>query len=252
MIDLRTSLKLLPVDNIKMHESFQPTRLEKTMSAILNEKVLINPIVTTRINESDYMIIDGVHRYLSLKELGFKTVACQIVNEVDAKLNMWSHLVKAGKSLKAITDKNLIKVENEINNKRFVFKITDSKQKTLYFYLDNDKNIMNFVDAMHYVVARYDCTCFTRVSQMNKSEIDEEDVLVEFCDFNLKEINSLIFNEVHLPTGVTHFSINNRLLNLKIPLKFMESNISESDWQGFIQSTQEKLRYYPESIYFCE
>lgn len=253
MIDLTTSLKLVPVDNIKMHETYQPTRLEKTMLALSYEQVLKNPIVTTKINESDYMIIDGVHRFLSLKNLGLKTVACQIVKEEDVKLYMWSHFIEKGKWLKDYADENLIITEKEVSNSKYAFKITDSEQKSLYFYVKKIKSIMDYVDAMHNIVARYHCKQFLRVDQMNKkNELDEEEILVEFYNFSWKEINNLVSKDVKLPTGVTHFSINNRLLNIKIPLEYMKSNISEGDWHNFVQSIQENLRYYPESIYLCE
>lgn len=252
MINLGSSLKLLSVDNIKMHESFQQIRLEKTMSAILKDKVLINPIIITKINENNHMIIDGVHRFLSLKELGFKTVACQIVKEEDIKLSMWSHLVKAGEWLKDFEDENVIRTEKEFTDKKYAFKITDSKQESLYFYLNDDGNLKDYVNVMHNVVEKYNCKHFIRICEKRKSEIDEEDVLVEFCEFNMKQINNLFFTEVQLPTGVTHFSINNRLLNLKIPLEYMEPNICEQTWRDFVLSIQQKLRYYPEPVYFCE
>ncbi|OKP79486.1 hypothetical protein A3844_28580 [Paenibacillus helianthi] len=252
MIDLKTSLKLLSVDNIKMHESFQATRLEITMSAISNEKILINPIVTTRINEHDYMIIDGVHRFLSLKELGFRTVACQIVEEDDVELTMWSHLVKAGAWLKDFTDKNVIRTKKELGNQRYAFKITDSKQEVFYFYLIDDQKLMSFVEAMHSIIAKYSSKYFVRVSELSKSEIIGDDVLVEFYNISMKEINNIVSRKDQLPTGVTHFSVNNRLLNLKIPLEYMEPAASGRNWLDFIMHIQQKLRYYPESVYICE
>ncbi|WP_222850409.1 ParB N-terminal domain-containing protein [Paenibacillus tengchongensis] len=240
------------MDNIKMHENFQPTRLEKTMSAILNDRMLINPIITTRINEQEYMIIDGVHRFLSLKELGFKVVACQIVEERDVELNMWSHLVKAGEWLKGYADKNVIVTGKELSTQKYAFKITDSKQESFYYYLNDDHNLMSYVNAMHNIVAKYSCKPFLRVSELNESEIIGEDILVDFYSFSMGEINKLVSRRGQLPTGVTHFSISNRLLNLKIPLEYLEPDGYGHSWLDFLVNIQQKLRYYPESVYICE
>lgn len=249
-MDLKSTLICVPIVNIKMHECFQATRLEKTMLAISTERVLLNPIVVMKITETEYMIIDGVHRFLSLKELGFEYVPCQVVQDSDIKLNMWSHLVKH-EWLKNMNFRKLTKTQQQDVHKRFVFQITDSKSVSSYYYLTSE-TMMERVEAMHSITDCYKFKPFSRVSEIKKQEIGGEDLLVEFGKLSYQDIIDIVYRNERLPTGVTHFTINNRLLNVRIPLEFLETTANSDVWENFLFSIQPKLRHYPESVFYCE
>lgn len=72
MNHIHEHLKLVPVDKIDLHETFEPLRLEKKKSSIEADDFIRHPILVTAIQHGRYMVIDGVHRYTSLKALGCK------------------------------------------------------------------------------------------------------------------------------------------------------------------------------------
>ncbi|EYJ26314.1 ParB N-terminal domain-containing protein [Staphylococcus aureus] len=67
MNHIHEHLKLVPVDKIDLHETFEPLRLEKTKSSIEADDFIRHPILVTAMQHGRYMVIDGVHRYTSLK-----------------------------------------------------------------------------------------------------------------------------------------------------------------------------------------
>ncbi len=77
MNHIHEHLKLVPVDKIDLHEILQPLRLEKTKSSIEADDFIRHPILVTAMQHGRYMVIDGVHRYTSLKALGCRKFQCK-------------------------------------------------------------------------------------------------------------------------------------------------------------------------------
>lgn len=75
----RSNLKivLLPIDMLKPHEMGSPLYLELLKQEILRDGVLKYPIVA---DEKSHVILDGMHRWLALKSLGYKMVPTVLVD----------------------------------------------------------------------------------------------------------------------------------------------------------------------------
>jgi ParB-like chromosome segregation protein Spo0J len=68
---------LLPIDELKPHEMASPLYLELLRQEILRDGVLKYPIVA---DEKSHVILDGMHRWLALKSLGYKLVPVVLVD----------------------------------------------------------------------------------------------------------------------------------------------------------------------------
>lgn len=68
---------LLPIDELKPHEMGSPLYLELLRQEILRDGVLKYPIVA---DEKSRVILDGMHRWLALKSLGYKLVPTVLVD----------------------------------------------------------------------------------------------------------------------------------------------------------------------------
>ena len=60
---------LLPIDKLKPHEKGSPLYLELLKQEILRDGMLKYPIIA---DEKTHVILDGMHRWLALKNLGYK------------------------------------------------------------------------------------------------------------------------------------------------------------------------------------
>ncbi|MEM3769817.1 MAG: ParB N-terminal domain-containing protein [Candidatus Bathyarchaeia archaeon] len=70
-------IELLPIDVLKPHEKGSPLYLEMLKKEILKDGVLKYPIVT---DEKTNVILDGMHRWLALKNLGYTQIPVLQVN----------------------------------------------------------------------------------------------------------------------------------------------------------------------------
>jgi len=69
-------ITLLPIDELKPHEKGSPLYLELLKREILKDDVLKYPIIA---DEKTYVILDGMHRWLALKSLGYTLIPVILV-----------------------------------------------------------------------------------------------------------------------------------------------------------------------------
>ncbi|MBS7636603.1 ParB N-terminal domain-containing protein [Candidatus Bathyarchaeota archaeon] len=70
-------MSFLPIDALKPHEKGSPLYLEMLKKEILRDGVLKYPIIA---DEKTNVILDGMHRWLALKSLGYKQIPVLRVN----------------------------------------------------------------------------------------------------------------------------------------------------------------------------
>lgn len=74
---LKKTLKLLFLKDLKEHEEIKPFHLEKLREQIRKDGILKRPII---IDKKTKIILDGHHRYRSLKQLGCSKIPSILVN----------------------------------------------------------------------------------------------------------------------------------------------------------------------------
>ncbi len=70
-------IALLPIDELKPHERGSPLYLELLRQEILKDGMLKYPIIA---DEKTRVILDGMHRWLALKSLGYKLMPVILVD----------------------------------------------------------------------------------------------------------------------------------------------------------------------------
>jgi hypothetical protein len=68
---------LLPINSLKPHEKGSPLYLELLKQEILRDGLLKYPIIA---DEKTHVILDGMHRWLALKSLGYTLIPVILVN----------------------------------------------------------------------------------------------------------------------------------------------------------------------------
>jgi hypothetical protein len=70
-------IALLPIEKLKPHEKGSPLYLELLRQEILRDGMLKYPIIA---DEKTHVILDGMHRWLALKSLGYKLMPVILVD----------------------------------------------------------------------------------------------------------------------------------------------------------------------------
>jgi hypothetical protein len=220
---MERQLVLININNLLLHENFEVNRTKEVFQSLKNDRVLRNPIIVTKLESNqDYLVLDGVHRYLALKKLGIKNIPCQVVDNSEFTLNSWCHLVDKGCWLEVINKKMIPTSKCHQNPGNKVVKIWGSsvaekqliliekKQTNIIFDIVNSWNDITNSYINKYQVKRIESP-INILSGANK-------VIVEYPTLTLQEIITIVSNGYLLPAGVTRFIIKNKFENLDIQL----------------------------------
>nr|WFN99282.1 ParB N-terminal domain-containing protein [Staphylococcus aureus] len=215
MNHIHEHLKLVPVDKIDLHETFEPLRLEKTKSSIEADDFIRHPILVTAMQHGRYMVIDGVHRYTSLKALGCKKVPVQEIHETQYSFSTWQHIVPFGVWWKTVQQEHRLPWTTETRQEApFITMCHGDTEQYLY---TKDLGEAHF-QVWEKVVASYSgCCSVERIAQGT--------------------------------------NISGRCLNLQVPLALLKQDDDVEqlrNWKQFLADKFANMRCYTEKVYLVE
>ncbi|MGE7890626.1 ParB N-terminal domain-containing protein [Bacillus cereus] len=246
------SLKLEDINKLFLHETYEPSRVEKTIEEIRRDGFLRHPVIVTKMKADEYLVLDGVHRVTALKKLGMTNVPIQIVEKGDFSFNSWHHLVSSDNWYKELIHRYAFFSSDNENPKLSVEIINDEGEKTFIQIGGKEEYVLK---VWHSIVSSYTKSniVISRVLPGEYQEIEKGKILVKYSSFTYETIHKLVKKGNLLPAGVTRVKVNERLLNLKIPLKILSQyNHHEESWLAFLNKKEESLRLYTERVYLCE
>jgi hypothetical protein len=232
-------IQFLNIEEIFAHEEPNPLKLKNLTEKIKSEKFINHPILVSNIKEK-FMILDGTHRYNALKNLHVNLVPAQIVNFPSKRI----HLSSWAWNLKI--DETLIKfIENFDGKIR-----TSNEMPKNYQILLISKNdyIINFKNKIEFL---------TFLNELKKLIENYERVIPTECKEGLvfpklshKLFEYLVEKHLTIPSGITRFRIDGRVLFLKVPIEIL------NDYQSSLKFNKElkkrKYRFYQESVFIFE
>ena len=253
MKQMYQDLKLIPIDQIVLHETFEPCRLNKTKSSIEADQFIRHPILATLTRSGKYMVIDGVHRYTSLKALGCQLVPVQVISDTQYSIGTWNHKVPFGAWWTHLQQDSDLPWTTEMRSERpFITMCKGANEQYLYLKdLGNKK-----LKAWDKVVESYTDACAVeRVAHCEGVCRDERYVMMKYQPLDIKEIEDVVERGETVPAGVTRFNISGRCLNLQVPLNILKDHDNGSvnlAWYQFLKNKMADTRCYTEKVYLVE
>lgn len=253
MQEVYQQLQLVPVERIDLHEDFEPSRLTKTQAQIAANQFIRHPILVVQLQSGRYMVIDGVHRFTSLKALGCNVIPVQVIDESKYGITTWHHCVSSGKWW-----------QNLQQDPTFPW-TTEARQETPFItvcqrhheqYLYADDLGQSKLAAWSKVVASYSNNCAVeRIAQGEINELSDEVMLLKYQPLDITEIEAVVARGETVPAGVTRFNISGRCLNLQVPLHILTEatvHVRMMKWHNFLADKINSIRCYAEKVYLVE
>ncbi|MCU4776829.1 hypothetical protein FC679_05300 [Bacillus cereus] len=248
-------LKVIPTEQIYLHEEYEHERLKKLSHKIKNEQVLKNPPIALQLAEDKYLILDGAHRTLSLKQLNCKRMVVQVVKADYLSIGAWSHHISDSEGVLEVlkSNSNIFLSENIesenliatvfINGIKYDLAINPEMEKDMEIKIRIWKEIVNAYTNKY---------PFTRIT--NDELIPSDGIVFSYTLLELYQIKQLVESNLLLPAGVTKFKLNcGRILNLNIPLSFLiREDFVEEDWNELLELWGKSIRLYTDPVLLCE
>ncbi|PES33302.1 hypothetical protein [Bacillus thuringiensis] len=249
-----TRLKVVPTNQVFLHEEYELERLNKLCHKIKFEQKLKNPPIALQLENNKYLILDGAHRTLSLRNLNCKRMVLQVVEANNLSIDAWAHHILNGENLieELLNNPKLFLSDDlSIDNPPIATLSIKSKKQYLYT-VQTQVDIKTKVEIWKEVVNSYNKYEFQRVSENHV--INDNGIVFHYPTSNLKQIKEFIESNILLPAGVTKFNLNcGRLLNLNIPLSFLiREDYIEEDWLELLEIWESSIRLYTDPVFLCE
>lgn len=265
-------LRIVPLDEIVLHEQYDPLRVDRLVGLLRKEQVLNNPILVTQLPGTEkYVVLDGATRVSSLCELGCRDALAQVIdyNDPGIGIGRWHHL------LRGIPAEIFLADIEQIPGVRLELTTLADAERALA--LREISCVLIFADGrVHAVHAGSDLA--TQVAAINqvvglyrgKAEVfrlaarradrlwiegESFNIALIFPAFTPEEVLKMARNGARLPMGVTRHIVPGRALGLGVSLDLLRAEIPLDEKNARLQHLvrtrieQKKVRLYQEPVF---
>lgn len=267
------ALRIVPVENLVLHEETDPHRAGKLMERIREDGMLKNPPIGAPMSgESRYVVLDGANRTAALAGLGVRDAVIQVVDYDQVQLNTWNHLVAGIDSrtlfaaIKNIPGVNMrsttLGTARRLWRARTILAYIVCRSGDVYVIesggdLKQSAWLLNQMSDIY----RGEATIY-RVQTDDISELlayyDNVAATIIYPPFQPADIVYLASNSAKLPTGITRHIIPHRALRVNVDLEFLAENrpvAEKNEWlQGWLRRKlqNKEVRYYEEPTFLFD
>ncbi|ASS74004.1 hypothetical protein CIG75_02750 [Tumebacillus algifaecis] len=254
MNDILGNLQLVDASDILLHETHEDVRLASLCQSLEQDGVLRNPPIAVQTQGGQYLIIDGAHRTQAMQMLGYDKILIQVVDRNRISIGCWEHVVPLGEWWNSLREDPLFRWETELSSEQPIAEFLEADGTRRWLYpIDDVRHLMQRLALWHRVTQAYATTVTVNRQPLGWGGLPPANtVLVRFERCTLEELETVVAAGEVMPSGVTRFEIDDRLLNVCVPLQYLKEIGGSNALHQFLDDKRNKLRYYSKSVYFCE
>ena len=255
MIPTLNDLRIVELSCLILHEAQDPARLGRIREEIGEEGVQRNPVIVAPY-DNRYLVLDGAHRVLALRELGLCFALVQLV-ELPERAGSWGHLLDAASVEAAMCWVGAVEVSETLPERGClaVARFDDGEE---LFIEASEKGLVPAVRALWALRAAYpEAGVVHRVDPGRSVELAAGEAALFYRSFTPGELAEIVSAGEVLPAGITRFVVEERVLNVRYPLTLLGGgeiaarneelrNLVKESWEG------NRTRYYREPVVLFE
>jgi hypothetical protein len=245
---LPPALRFIPVGAIRAHEQPEAGQAEDLRGRIGAEGVLRNPVAVAELAPGEYLLVDGTHRYESLRAGGYGYALAQVAPlTAPTVIDTWSHAarVDADRFLDAVAAAGLAALpaglaaaEEAVTFRRAPFAFALRDRPAAAFVADGRGDRAR---ALRAFVALYQPRRVTNDEILARGGFDparlfaewafaEANLIVRFAAFSPDEIVAQVRNGARIPAGITRFVLGGgRVLGVDVPVRLLAPAASAAE-----------------------
>jgi len=275
MIPNLPTLKILPLDQMILHEDHDMQRTKPLVEKLRAQGILRNPPIVMPLpdNSGRYMVLDGANRVTSLRGMEFPHTVAQVVasDYPHVYLQTWNHVVWGMNTKTLMTSLNkvkgieLIKVDTQksFDAPKYTPLQIRLPDGSFYVFDEAPSDLPTHIETLHKIVNTYktraslDRTSQTLIDSF-KNIYPDLTALIIFPRFKIKTVLKLAGKNIMLPTGITRFTVSPRALHLNYPLHELSSGKPIEYKDSYLQKWVEervknkRVRHYVEATFLFD
>jgi hypothetical protein len=209
---------VLEIDCLRPHEQVDPFRLEDLKKQLANDGFQKDPII---VDEENLIVIDGHHRILALKALGYDKVVAHKIKYLDddrVVLGTWYPVIRGPRARLVKTLQRFMEASNQVKDgPRSPLLILSDRQ---YVLKANRKTIMDSL------LGRFKIEYVSDVETAKRLAQDEEYAgTIAFGSINKEDVVKAALSGTILPPKTTQHLVPDKPADWFIPLAMLGKGI---------------------------
>ncbi len=236
-MQILNEIEFLDANKVIPHEEPSNERLNKLVLKIKKDGFVNHPIVCTNIKDK-IIILDGTHRYNALKEIGVKFIPIQLVSydRRRIKLNSWAWQFKFDDQFLAFIRSFDGRIFKEVRNPRN-YEVLIKSRDSFILKFNNRVEFLKFLNELKNI-------SYERV--LRKDVVEG----IVFPKLDHSFFFFLAKNNYRIPSGITRFKVERRILFLKVSLDVLNDEKLIFEFKEKLK--ERKFRIYEESVLIFE
>jgi hypothetical protein len=270
-------LRIVDTANLHLHERVEDARVSDLVKAIRQDGILKNPplVLPASHSRDAYVVLDGATRTAAFKQMGIPHTLVQEARPGmdEVSFQYWNHVVLGGEKQELVHligegegvrmgNQNRATISAHELDRTCLAYITFS-QGDSWQAKTEDTSLQGVIAGLNRVQAACE-----EVGMIERSHLIEwEDLvsifpdmlaLVAYREMPLQQVLRAAEKDLHLPAGMTRFSVSPRALRVHYPLERLSAKASIEEKQAVLnewiqaQVRKRKVRYYSESTYLFD
>jgi hypothetical protein len=265
------TLRILPVENLLLHENQDASRAESLIEHLEAEGILRNPPIIIPLDDgvSQFVVLDGANRTTALRRMGIPHVLAQVVEpENRLCLKNWNHVLldtDIGNFLDALRAIPSLEVQN--SHRSLIPDNTNNHGNLGWVFLSTgERYTLSYPSNAHIdsimMLNRLEHSCREsgRLERTNLHSVGalklvhpNMSALVVYHLTSVETILSVAQTRNLLPAGITRFLVSPRALRVNYPLKELAADMSLTEKNSALQTwirsrvTERSVRCYEEN-----
>jgi len=251
-------LRVVPLENIRSHEEFDPLRVERLVARIEAEGVQMNPMVCCTTPDGQLVLLDGATRTESLRSMGLSHAIVQIVEPEEIDLETWHHVIRgaAPDEVLATVSENPTLILSEDTGTPGIHVNGAESRLVLGEGVSANATLTTLVNSY---IGKW------QVSRVADPGLDpvawsfpDWSVVVEFPILSLEDVMKAAVSEDLLPAGITRFLVNERALRINLPIALLASDEPIESKQEALdeilaqRAREGRVRRYEEPVFILD
>ncbi|NNE44831.1 MAG: ParB N-terminal domain-containing protein [Gemmatimonadetes bacterium] len=268
-------LELVRPDRIRFHENPEGSRTARLVARLREEGRLRNPPIVARLDETEYVLLDGANRVSALRDIGYSHLPVQVIDyeRESVQLKGWHHLLVEGAKLNlreayaGIDGVRLQEVREAdlpglLELRRVYAALVDVSGTPWALFPESGRVLLpEWMSVITQAVAAYEGrTRLERIKVADYAELPEvfhtvDHQLALYPTITKVDLLRLVSDGITIPTGLTRHLIAGRALGLNLDLAFLtelETDEQKKDHlRRFVDDLEMRgrIRFYEESAF---
>ena len=248
----------VPLDDLVLHESVEPSRLHRVAQAVTRSGMLKNPILATPLSAGKWLVIDGAHRVSALRRIGADLALAQIFDHGEYEITAWHHMVSTGHipgPIESLLVDRCLACESG-PSAGVCLAVVELPGRARHAWCPS-ADVGEVVAVLRELTAG--CAAAGRIRRVSPGDREprqaaERCLRIAYRPWSFDRLRELADRDIVLPPGITRFVAPGRVLGANIPLSMLTRDCLASAEASTIKAHVQNLslRYYAEPVFIGE